>query len=141
MEQQLSGQISPRQFQTWLLSLFSLVALALASVGIYGVMHYAVTQRTHEIGIRIALGAQPGNILGMVLRQGLASAFTGLVAGLAGAQWLTRLFASILFGIQPTDPATYAGVAAVLLGVALAAVSIPAWRGARVDPLEALRQE
>jgi putative ABC transport system permease protein len=141
MEQQLSDQISPRQFQTGLLSLFSLVALALASVGIYGVMHYAVTQRTHEIGIRMALGAQPGSILRMVLRQGLALALPGLVAGLVGAQWLARLFAGILFGIQPTDPATYADVAMVLLGVAVAAVSIPAWRGARVDPLEALRQE
>src|SRR6266849_612352 len=100
IEQQLSDQISPRRFETWLLSLFSLVALALASVGIYGVMHYAVTQRTHEIGIRIALGAQPGSILGMVLRQGLGLALPGLAAGLAGAQWLSRLFASILFGVQ-----------------------------------------
>jgi ABC-type antimicrobial peptide transport system permease subunit len=87
------------------------------------------------------LGAQPGSILRLVLRQGLALALPGLAAGLAAAQWLSRLFASILFGVQPTDPATYAGVAMVLLGVAAGAVSIPAWRGARVDPLEALRQE
>ena len=141
MEQQLNDQISPRRFQTWLLGLFSMVALALATVGIYGVMHYSVTERRHEIGIRIALGAQPRKVLKMVLRQGLMLAFPGVIAGLAGAQWVTHYFTSILFGVKPTDPATYIGVALVLTGVAVAAVSIPAWRAARVDPLEALRQE
>ena len=141
IEQQLSDQISPRRFETWLLSLFSLVALALASVGIYGVMHYAVTQRKHEIGIRIALGAQPVNVVSMVLQQGMVLALPGLVVGLAAAQWLSDLSASMLFGVKPTDPATYISVALVLLGVAVAAVSIPAWRASRVDPLEALRQE
>jgi predicted permease len=141
MEQQLSGQMAPRRFQTWLLSLFSLVALALASVGIYGVMHYSVRQRQQEIGIRIALGAQSVDVLAMVLRQGLGLAVPGMVAGLSGAQVLTRLFGSILFGVKPGDPATYNGVAAILIAVATAAISIPAWRAARVDPLEALRQE
>lgn len=141
LEQQLSDQIAPRRFQTWLLTLFSLVALALASIGIYGVMHYAVTQRNHEIGIRIALGARAGNVMSMVLRQGLGLAIPGLVAGLAGSQWLTRIFASILFGVKPNDPLTNMVVALVLAGVAIGAISIPAWRAARVDPLEALRRE
>lgn len=141
LEQQLSDQIAPRRFQTWLLSLFSLVALALASIGIYGVMHYAVTQRNHEIGIRIALGARAGNVMRMVLRQGLSLALPGLAAGLAASQWLTHIFAGILFGVKPNDPLTNIGVAVVLAGVAIVAISIPAWRAARVDPLEALRRE
>src|SRR5258708_3784514 len=128
IEQQLSDQIAPRRFQTWLLSLFSLVALVLASVGIYGVMHYTVTQRNHEIGIRIALGARAGNVMGMVLRQGLGLALPGLVAGLAGSQWLTHVLASILFGVKPNDLITNIGAALVLTGVAIAASSIPPLR-------------
>jgi putative ABC transport system permease protein len=141
LDQQLSDQIAPRRFQTWLLSLFSLVALVLASVGIYGVMHYAVTQRNHEIGIRIALGARAENVMAMVLRQGLGLALSGLVAGLAVSQWLTHIFAGILFGVKPNDLLTNIGVALVLAAVAIAAISIPAWHAARVDPLEALRRE
>ncbi len=141
MEQQLREQMSPRRFQTWLLGLFSLIALALASVGIYGVMHYAVAQRTHEIGIRMALGAEAGNVVTMVLREGLTLALPGLIAGLVGAWWLTGLLASLLFGVTPTDPATYLVVILLLLGVATAAVSIPAWRAAHVDPVEVLRRE
>ncbi len=141
LEQQLSGQIAPRRFQTWLLSLFSLVALVLASIGIYGVMHYAVTQRNHEIGIRIALGARADNVMWMVLRQGLSLAIPGLLAGLAASQWLTQVLASILFGVKPNDLVTNIGVAFVLAAVATAAISIPAWRATRVDPLEALRRE
>jgi putative ABC transport system permease protein len=141
LDQQLSDQIAPRRFQTWLLSLFSLVALALASVGIYGVMHYAVTQRNHEIGIRIALGARAENVMAMVLRQGLGLALPGLAAGLAVSQWLTHILSSILFGVKPNDLLTNIGVALVLAAVAIAAISIPAWRAARVDPLQALRGE
>jgi len=104
-------------------------------------MHYAVTQRNHEIGIRIALGARVGNVMSMVLRQGLGLAIPRLVAGLAGSQWLTHIFASILFGEKPNDALTNMVAALVLAGVAIGAVSIPAWRAARVDPLEALRGE
>jgi predicted permease len=141
VEQHLSAQLAPRRFQTWLLSLFSLLAMMLASVGIYGVMHYSVAQRTHEIGVRMALGARPANVVGMVIGQGISLAAMGLVAGLAGAWWLTRLLASLLFGITASDPLTF-GIAAILLtAVAVLASLIPAWRAARVDPLAALRCE
>jgi ABC-type antimicrobial peptide transport system permease subunit len=141
MEQQLSEQMAPRRFQTSLLTLFSIIALALASLGIYGVMSYAVVQRTHEIGIRVALGAQTGDVLGMLFRQGLRLALIGLGAGLAGAWLLTQLLKNILYGVTPTDPVTYITVSLVLIGVAAAAISIPARRAIKVDPLEALRQE
>jgi putative ABC transport system permease protein len=141
LEQQLSEQLAPRRFQTWLLSLFSLIAMMLASVGIYGVMHYSVAQRTHEIGIRMALGARAGSVVRMVIVQGLQLAAIGLGAGLAGAWWLTRLLAGLLFGVTASDPVTFAGVAVVLMAVAVVASLIPAWRAARVDPLTALRCE
>jgi predicted permease len=141
VEQQLSDQISPRRFQTWLLALFSLIALVLATIGIYAVMHYSVAQRTHEIGIRMALGAQMGDVAGIVLRQGLTLTLFGLGIGLAGALWLTRLLAAMLFSVTPTDPVTFTGVSLLLIAVSLVAISIPAWRAARVDPLEALRRE
>jgi len=141
MEQQLSEQMAPRRFQTSLLTLFSIIALALAGLGIYGVMGYAVAQRTHEIGIRVALGAQIGDVLGMLFRQGLRLALIGLGAGLAGAWLLTQLLKNILYGVTPTDPVTYIMVSLVLIGVAAAAISIPAWRATKIDPLEALRQE
>ena len=141
VEQQLSDQIAPRRFQTWLLALFSLIALVLATIGIYAVMHYSVAQRTHEIGIRMALGAQPRNVIQMVLRQGLTMTLCGLGLGLAGAMWLTRLLAAMLFSVTPTDPATLTGVSLLLIAASILAISIPAWRAARVDPLEALRQE
>jgi predicted permease len=141
LEQQLAGQLSPRRFQTGLLSLFSLIALLLASVGIYGVMHYSVTQRTHEIGIRMALGARPADVLRMVIRQGLALALTGLGVGLAGAWWLTGALASLLYGVTPADPPTLLTVSFLLIAVAVLASSIPAWRAAKVDPLLALRHD
>jgi putative ABC transport system permease protein len=141
VEQHLSAQLSPRRFQTWLLSLFSLLAMMLASVGIYGVMHYSVAQRTHEIGVRMALGARPANVVGMVIGQGISLAAMGLVAGLAGAWWLTRLLASLLFGITASDPLTFGIAAFLLTAVAVLASLIPAWRAARVDPLAALRCE
>jgi predicted permease len=141
LEQQLAEQLSPRRFQTGLLGLFSLIALLLASVGIYGVMHYSVTQRTHEIGIRMALGARPGDVLRMVIRQGLTLALAGLAVGLAGAWWLTRVLASLLYGVTPADPPTFLAVSFLLTIVAALATSIPAWRAANVDPLLALRHD
>lgn len=141
VEQQLSDQLAPRRFQTWLLSLFSLIAVVLASVGIYGLMHYSVAQRTHEIGIRMALGAQAGNVVRMVIGQGVLLAAIGLGAGLAGSWWLTRLLSSLLFGVTASDPVTFAAVSILLVVVAILASSIPAWRAARVDPIAALRCE
>ena len=141
LEQQLSDQLAPRRFQTWLLALFSLMAVVLASVGIYGVMHYSVAQRTHEIGLRMALGARPGNVVRMVIGQGIALAAMGLAAGLIGAWWLTRLLASLLFGVTATDPLTFGAVGILLMIVAIVASAIPALRAARVDPLAALRCE
>lgn len=141
MEEQLDEQVSPRRFQTWLLSVFSLLALLLASVGIYGVMHYSVAQRTRELGIRMALGAEPGNLLAMILREGLTMIAPGLIAGLLGARWLTALLSGVLFGVKTTDPFTYLTVALVLTAVAIGAIWMPARRAATVDPLNALRQE
>lgn len=141
MEEQLDEQVSPRRFQTWLLSVFSLLALVLASIGIYGVMHYSVVQRTRELGIRMALGAEPVSLLGMILREGMRMIVPGLIAGLLIARWLTALLSGVLFGVKATDPITYLIVTLVLIGVAVGAIAIPARRAATVDPLIALRQE
>jgi putative ABC transport system permease protein len=141
LEQQLSDQLAPRRFQTWLLTLFSFMAVMLASVGVYGVMHYSVAQRTHEIGVRMALGARTGNVLRMVIGQGISLAAIGLGVGLVGAWGLTRLLTSLLFGVTATDPMTFGVVSILLTFVAILASSIPAMRAARVDPLAALRCE
>ena len=124
-----------------LLGAFSILALALAAVGLYGVISYAVIQRTQELGIRAALGAQRTDLLRLVLRQGVAFASAGIVAGVVGALASERVIASQLFGVGTGDPATYVGVALLLTGVALVATAIPALRAARIDPLVALRQE
>jgi predicted permease len=139
MKSELDRQMAPRLFQTWLIGLFSVIALVLVSVGIYGLMHYTVVQRTHEIGIRMALGAQARTILAMFIRQGMSMAGLGLIAGLAGSFCASQLITSMLFGVAPTDPITFAAVIALLLSVATAATSIPAWRAATVDPSIALR--
>ena len=124
-----------------IVAMFALTALLLAGLGIYGVISYIVSERTHEIGIRLALGAQRRNILRMVLRQGLGLAVTGAAVGLACALIVSHLMAGLLYGVRPTDPVTFAGVALLLIGVAMLACYIPARRAIRVDPLVALRHE
>ena len=137
----LSRSISPRRFSAVLIGVLAALALVLSAVGIYGVMSYTVGQRTQEIGIRMALGAQPQNMLALVLGRGVGLALTGIAAGIFGALALTRFLSSLLFGVRPTDPLTFAAVAALLLMVALAACYIPARRAMKVDPMVALRYE
>jgi len=137
----LSGSLSERRFSMEMVGLFALTALLLAGLGIYGVISYIVSERTHEIGIRLALGAQSRNILRMVLRQGLGLAIAGAAVGLVCALIVSHLMAGLLYGVRPTDPVTFAGVALLLIGVALLACYIPARRAIRVDPLVALRHE
>ena len=129
------------RFYTLLLALFAGIALALAAVGIYGVLSYAVRQRTRELGIRVALGAPGGQIARLVLGQGLRLTLTGLAIGAAAAYYVTRLLAGLLFGVQPGDLGTFAVGAVVLFGVALAATYVPARRAARVDPLTAMKAD
>ena len=141
MEQALSENIAAPRFRTLLLGIFAGLAVCLALAGVYGVMSYVVGQRANEIGLRMALGASPGEILRLVLRQALALAGAGIVIGFAGAAAVTRLLTSMLFGVKPTDPATYAAVIGIVLAAALLASYVPARRAMRVDPMVALRYE
>jgi putative ABC transport system permease protein len=131
--------VAPRRFSLELIAGFAGLALLMALVGIYGVVSYAVAQRTREIGVRIALGARVNDIVAMVVGEGVRRTALGIAAGLLGALAASRAVRSLLFGVTPTDPATYAGVVALLLAVTIAACLVPAWRAARVDPLTALR--
>ncbi len=141
MEQRVNESLARRRFSMLLLGVFASVALALATIGIYGVMAYLVNQGTRELGIRIALGASHRNILSLVVRQGMALAFSGVTIGLAAAFLLTRLMRSLLFGVEATDPITFAGISLLLAMIALLATYIPAQRAARIDPLISLRCE
>src|SRR5205085_9312915 len=141
MRQVMAERVGRARFNTLLLGLYAGLATLLAAVGIFGVMNYSVTLRTREIGLRMALGAEPARVLMLVLRQGLLLTFVGIVIGLAVALALTRVMSSLLFGVNATDPATFAAIVPLLTAVSLVACYIPARRATRIDPLVALRYE
>lgn len=141
MEQRLSQSIAPQRFVALLLSLFAALALIQALIGIYGVMSYAVTQRRQEMGIRMALGAHPGDILSLVLRRGMKLTLIGMALGLIGAVASTRLLRDMLFGVKPVDPLTFAAMTLLLVGISLVACFLPARRATKVDPMNVLRNE
>ena len=141
LEELLGTSVAPRRFNMLLLGIFAGVALVLAAVGLYGVMSYSVSWRTHEIGVRMALGAKRSDVLRLVVRQGMTMTLIGLALGLAGAFFMSRLLIGLLYGVSPTDPLTFTAVSIMLLAVALLACLIPARRATRVDPMVALRTE
>ena len=141
LDRALAESIAPRRFNLLLLAIFASVAVLLAAIGIYGVMSYTVMQRAQEIGVRIALGAEGGQVVRMVVWQGMLVAGAGIASGLVAALALTRLMGSLLFDVKPTDPETFATVAVGLAVVAFLACWLPGKRAARVDPMVALRYE
>jgi ABC-type antimicrobial peptide transport system permease subunit len=141
MQERLYDSLARQRFSSTMLGAFAVFALLLAAVGLYGVLSHLVAQSTHDIGVLVTLGARPGNILGLVVRQGMQLAGIGILAGLVGAAALTRVMSSLLFGVSATDALTFGTVPALLAAVAFAATVIPAWRATRVDPMVALREE
>jgi predicted permease len=141
MQERLHDSLARQRFSSTMLGAFAVFALLLAAVGLYGVMSHLVTHSTHDIGVLVTLGARPGNIIGLVVRQGMQLAGIGIAVGLVGALGLTRVMNSLLFGVSTTDALTFATVPALLAAVAFAATVIPAWRATRVDPMVALREE
>jgi putative ABC transport system permease protein len=141
MEDRLFESVAQPRFRTTLLGVFAALALVMAVVGLYAVMAISVAQRTHELGIRVALGAQRRDVIGLVLRQGVKLVGIGVVIGLAGAWALTRVLTTLLYEVRPTDPLTFVAVPVVLIAVAILACLLPARQAASVDPLTALRYE
>lgn len=141
LDGEIGALLAERRFQTSLLIGFAVVALLMAAVGIYGLIQYSVSTRTHEIGIRMAIGARTGDVFRMIIREGLKLSLTGLLLGLVGALWLGRAVSSLLFGVSATDPFTFATVSLLLAAVAAAACYFPARRAMRIEPVTALRQE
>jgi putative ABC transport system permease protein len=141
LEHLVGESLAPRRIATIMLGIYSAMAFALAAIGIYGVLTHATSQRAHEMGIRLALGAQPKDLLGMVIRQGMVPVLIGLGLGMALAFALTRLIANQLYQVSPTDPASFALSTLLLAVIALTACFFPALRTTRVDPIKALREE
>ena len=141
MDDVLSKSLAPRRLSMLLLGGFAMLALALAAIGLYGVLSYLVGERTREIGVRMALGAQRGDVLRLILSQGARMVLAGVVLGIVLSLALTRLMSSQLFGVTPHDPLTLVGVGTLLVAVSLFACAVPALRAARVDPMIALRYE
>jgi putative ABC transport system permease protein len=141
LTQVISASYQAQQFMLLMMSLFAALALVLTAVGMYGMLSYQVSQRTNEIGIRIALGARPRDVLWLVVGQGLRLTFIGMLIGLAAAYGLTRLIANLLFGVSATDPVTFVAITSMLALVALMACWIPVWRATKVNPLIAIKYE
>jgi predicted permease len=141
LEDQLGNFLTQRRFQTSLLTAFAVVAVLITAIGIYGLIRYSVEMRTHEIGVRMAVGAQTGDVFRMIIREGLKLSLTGLALGLGGALWLAQWLSSLLFGVAPTDPLTFVTVSVLLIAVAMLACYFPAQRAMKVQPITALRQE
>lgn len=141
MDERIGRSLDSRRFNMILLAVFATLALALAAIGIYGIIAYAVSERTHEIGVRLALGAQRRDVMTMIVAQGMTMTAAGAVAGVAAALLMTRLMSSLLFGVSAVDPITFTAIPLLLAAVALLACYVPARRATRVDPLVALRTE